>query len=59
MRTKILQIKFFSLKKKIALLNRFKPTREAFIHSILMSEVKNLRSYILKAIRAIFFFNYL
>jgi hypothetical protein len=34
------------------MLDRFIPTREALVHSIPISEVKDMKSYVLRALKA-------
>jgi hypothetical protein len=49
---KLLQRFFYNIKENCATLDRSIPTREALIHSIPISEVKDLTSDVLRALKA-------
>jgi hypothetical protein len=42
---------FLKNKENCAMLDRFIPTREALVHSILISEVKDMKSDVLQALK--------
>jgi hypothetical protein len=49
---KLLQIFFYKIKENSTMLNRSISTREALIHSILISEVKDMKNNVLRALKA-------
>jgi hypothetical protein len=49
---KLLQIFFLKIKENCAMLERSIPTREALVHSIPISEVKDMKSDVLQALKA-------
>jgi hypothetical protein len=49
---KLLQIYIFLIKENCAMLDRSIPTREVLVHSILISEVKDMKSDVLRALKA-------
>jgi hypothetical protein len=49
---KLLQMFFYKMKKNCTMLDRSIPTREALVHSILISEVKDMKSDVLRALKA-------
>jgi hypothetical protein len=50
---KLLQIFFYKIKINCAMLDRSIPTREALVHSIPISEVKDMKSDVLQALKAV------
>jgi hypothetical protein len=54
---KLLQIIFFKIKENCTMLNRSIPTREALVHSIPISEAKDMKSDVLRAQKASLFEN--
>jgi hypothetical protein len=52
---KLLQIFFKKIKENCTMLDRFIPTREALVHSIPISEVKDMKSDVLWALMASLF----
>jgi hypothetical protein len=52
---KLLQILFKKIKENCAMLDRSIPTREALVHSIPISEVKDMKSDVLRALKASLF----
>jgi hypothetical protein len=52
---KLLQIFLLKIKENCAMLDRSIPTREALVHSILISEVKDMKSDVLQAGKASLF----
>jgi hypothetical protein len=49
---KLLQMFFKKIKENCAMLDRSIPTREALVHSIPISEVKDMKSDVLRALKA-------